>query len=92
MCPVSGYAEAFADELVRVAQETGATCFKWDMTDQYGCNSPDHHHGGKDSTPEERAQSYGFLLPLYLSRIADRVAEKVPGAIVDFDVTERGRA
>ncbi|MCL2660450.1 MAG: alpha-galactosidase [Acidobacteriaceae bacterium] len=92
MCPVSGYAEAFADELIRVAQETGATYFKWDMTDQYGCNSPDHHHGSAACTPEERAQSYGFLLPLYLSRIVDRISAKVPGAIVDFDVTERGRS
>jgi len=92
MCLVSDFAESFADKLIRVAQETGATYFKLDMIDQYGCDSPDHHHGGAACTPEERSQSYGFQLPLYLSRIADRVAAKVPNVIVDFDVTERGRA
>jgi alpha-galactosidase len=92
MCMVSGYADAFADELIRVARETGVTYFKWDAIAQYGCNDPHHDHGGENNTPQERSDSYAFQLVQYMSRVADKVAAAVPGAIVDFDITEGGRA
>ncbi len=92
MCLVSGYADALADELIRLAHETGATYFKWDGIDQYGCSDPHHNHGGENNTHQERVDSYGFQLVQSMSRVADKVAAAVPGAIVDFDVTEGGRA
>ena len=92
MCLVSGYADALADRLIRVAHETGVTYFKWDGVDQYGCSDPHHNHGGVNNTHQERADSYAFQLIQSMSRIADKVAAAVPGAIMDFDVTEGGRA
>lgn len=92
MCMVSGYADAFADELIRLAKETGVSYFKWDGMSEYGCNDPHHNHGGEGNTPRERAQSYSFQQVQYMNRVADKVAAAVPGAIVDFDVTESGRA
>lgn len=92
MCMVSGYADAFADELIRLAREVGVTYFKWDAIAQYGCNDPHHDHGDQSNTPEERSDSYAFQLVQYMNRVADKVATAVPGAIVDFDVTEAGRA
>ena len=92
MCLVSGYADVLADRLIRVAHETGVTYFKWDGVDQYGCSDPHHNHGGENNTHQERADSYGFQLIQSMSRMADKVAAAVPGAIVDFDVTEGGRA
>ncbi|HTZ60592.1 MAG TPA: alpha-galactosidase [Acidobacteriaceae bacterium] len=92
MCMVSGYADAFADELIRLAREVGVTYFKWDAIAQYGCNDPHHNHGGENNTPQERSDSYAFQLVQYMSHVADKVAAAVPGAIVDFDVTEAGRS
>ncbi len=92
MCMVSGYADAFADELIRLAKEVGVTYFKWDAIGQYGCNDPHHNHGTESNTPAERSDSYGFQLVQYMSKVADKVAAAVPGTIVDFDVTEGGRA
>ncbi len=92
MCMVSGYADAFADELIRLAREVGVTYFKWDAIAQYGCNDPHHDHGGENNTAQERSDSYAFQLVQYMDRVADKVAAAVPGAIVDFDVTEGGRA
>ena len=92
MCMVSGYADAFADELIRLAREVGVSYFKWDAIDQYGCNDPHHNHGQESNTPQERADSYAFQLVQSMSRVADKVAAAVPGTIVDFDVTESGRA
>jgi alpha-galactosidase len=92
MCMVSGYADVFADELIRLAKEVGVTYFKWDAIAQYGCNDPHHNHGDESNTAQERSDSYGFQLVQYMSRVADKVAAAVPGAIVDFDVTEGGRA
>jgi alpha-galactosidase len=89
---VSGYADAFADELIRLAREVGVTYFKWDAIAQYGCNDPHHDHGDESNTAQERSDSYAFQLVQYMSRVADKVAVAVPGTIVDFDVTEAGRA
>jgi alpha-galactosidase len=92
MCLVSNYADAFADELIRVAREYGVRYFKWDAIGQYGCDSPEHDHGTAANTREERADSYAFQLPLAMARVVRKVTEAYPDAIVDFDVTESGRA
>jgi alpha-galactosidase len=92
MCLVSGYADAFADELIRTAKQVGVTYFKWDAIGQYGCNDPHHDHGTDSNTAGERSDSYAFQLVRSMSRIADRIAAAVPGAIIDFDVTEGDRA
>ncbi len=92
MCLVSPWGEAFAEALVRVARETGATYFKWDGVGQWGCDAPGHGHGGDADTAAARAEAYAFELPRVMMRLARNVAEQIPGAIVDFDVTEGGRA
>jgi len=92
LCLVSRYADAFADTLIRVARETGARYFKWDAIGQYGCDSPNHNHGTAANTAQERADSYAFQLPLYMLRIVERVQAAVPDTIIDFDITEGGRA
>ena len=91
MCLVSRYWEKFADRLIQLTEELGVTYFKWDAIDQYGCDSADHLHGGPENSPEERADCYAFSLGLYMAKIIDRLCEKCPEAIVDFDITEPGR-
>jgi len=92
MCLVSPWGETFLRELVRLAKETGVSCFKWDAVGQYGCDAPGHGHGSPENTPEERRDACAFRVPLRLAEIARRLGEEVPGAVVDFDVTEAGRA
>jgi len=92
LCLVSRYADSFADELIRLNHEVGVTYFKWDAVGQYGCNDPRHFHGGESATPGERADAYAFLLPRYMGRVVDRLVKACPEAIVDFDITEKGRA
>jgi alpha-galactosidase len=92
MCLVSPWGETFLKELVRLAAETGVTYFKWDAVDQYACDAPGHGHGGASNAAEERRDAYAFRVPLRLAEIARRLGEEVPGAVVDFDVTESGRA
>lgn len=91
MCLVSEYWEAFADYLIYLVDTLGVTYFKWDGISQYGCDRRDHFHGGADSTEEEARDCYAFRLGLYMSKIIDRVCEKHPEVIVDFDVTEGER-
>jgi len=92
LCLVSRYADSFADELIRLNREVGVTYFKWDAVGQYGCNDPRHLHGGESATPGERADAYAFLLPRFMGRVVDRLVKACPEAIVDFDITEKGRA
>lgn len=92
MCLVSPYSDAFADVLIGVARETGVRYFKWDAIAQYGCDSPHHWHGGVKNSEQERSDSYAFQLPLQMARIVEKVASVFPDAIVDFDITEAGRA
>jgi alpha-galactosidase len=92
MCLVSPWGEAFLKELVRLHRETGVTYYKWDAVGQYGCDAAGHGHGTAANTPEERADAYAFRIGLRLAEIAERLGEQVPGAVVDFDVTEGGRA
>ena len=92
MCLVSRYSDAFAEQLIHLAKDVGVTYFKWDAIGQYGCDSPNHWHGNASNSPEERADAYAFRIVQQMSRIIDKVAEACPDAIVDFDITESGRA
>jgi alpha-galactosidase len=91
MCLESGYWDDFANELIRLVNEVGVTYFKWDAVGQYGCNAAGHYHGNASHTPAERANTYAFLQPLYMSKIIDKVVKEKPEAIFDFDITEDGR-
>jgi alpha-galactosidase len=92
MCLVSRYADAFADELIRLYNEVGVTYFKWDAIDQYGCNDPSHHHGTAGNSDQERSDCYGFSLITAMASVVERLCKVCPEAIVDFDITEGGRA
>jgi len=92
MCLVSRWWESFADELIRLHRELGVTYFKWDAIGQFGCDSPNHHHGTVDNTPLERKECAAFEQVRYMARIVDKVCAACPAAIVDFDVTESGRS
>jgi alpha-galactosidase len=92
LCLVSCYADAFADELIRLYRELGVTYFKLDAVGQFGCDSPNHCHGNASHSPRERMMRYGFELPRSMVRVVERLQQACPEAIVDFDVTENGRA
>ena len=92
MCMATRWVDTFADELIRCHREHGVDYFKWDAIAQYGCDAPDHGHGGADLSATERADRHAFLLPLMLVRVVERLSAACPKAIVDFDVTESGRA
>jgi alpha-galactosidase len=92
MCLVSSYRDAFADELIRLNKELGVTYFKWDAIGQYECNDPGHFHGNSDNTPQERLESYAFEIGRSMSYVVDKLTRECPEAIVDFDITEGGRA
>ncbi len=92
MCMATRWMDAFADELIRCHREHGVDYFKWDAIAQYGCDAADHGHGGSAVSAAERADRHAFLLPLLLVRIVERLSVACPRAIVNFDVTESGRA
>ena len=91
MCLVSDYADWFIEKLVSVGERYGVRYFKWDAVDMSGCTAPHHHHGGNDASPEEREKNFRFLCGMALTRIASEVSRRLPGAIVDLDVTEGRR-
>jgi alpha-galactosidase len=92
MCLVSDYADWFIDKLVEIGERLGVRYFKWDAVDLRGCDSAYHHHGGEDCSPEERERNFRFECVRSLTHIASEVSRRLPGAIVDLDITERGRA
>ena len=91
MCLASRFADAFADELIRLSREVGVTYFKWDAIGQYGCDDPGHWHGDASTPAAERADCYAFELGRGMIRAVDRLCAACPEAIVDFDITEGGR-
>lgn len=91
LCLVSPYWEAYADKLIETIKKLGITYIYWDGVGSYGCDDPHHFHGTTDNTEEERAESYAFQLPIYLSKVIDKVCKAYPHTIFDFDVTEQGR-
>ena len=88
---VSRYAEAFADELIRLHREWGVTYFKWDAIGQYGSDTAGNFHGTDANTVQERRDGYAFLLGRYMVKVVDKLCAACPEAIVDFDITEGGR-
>jgi alpha-galactosidase len=92
MCLVSDWFETLLGHLVRVNRELGITYFKLDAVGQYGCDSPDHHHGDESNSPGERADRFAFMMSERMTELAERLAVAVPGSIVDFDVTENHRS
>jgi len=92
VCMVSDYWKDHADRMIELAKATGCEYFKWDGLDFDICNDSNHHHGNENSTPQEREDSYGYLMPIYMTKIAKRIQEEIPNAIFDFDVTEATRA
>ena len=92
MCLVSDWFDTFVGHLIRMNRELGITYFKLDAVSQYGCDSPDHHHGDGTNTPRERAERFAFMMSERMTEIAERLMTAVPGSIVDFDVTENHRS
>lgn len=92
MCLASPFSDALADELIRLNRETGVTYFKWDAVGMYGCTDAHHWHGTEQNSVAERNDRYGFEMIRQMTRIAEKVGAAVPDAVVDFDVTEAGRA
>lgn len=95
LCLVSRYAEAYADEMIRLVREVGVTYFKWDAIGQdgeYSCDAPGHDHGGAEHSAEERNACYGFEQVRAMTRVIDKVCAACPEAIFDFDITEGGRS
>ncbi|MGE5449095.1 MAG: alpha-galactosidase [Bacteroidales bacterium] len=92
MCLVSDYRDAFADKLISLNKELGVTYFKWDAIGQYECNDPRHEHGTEANSPQERMESYAFEISQAMTYVVDKLTKACPEAIVDFDVTEGGRA
>jgi alpha-galactosidase len=91
MCLCTPWADAFADELIRLHREVGVTVFKWDAVGLYNCDAPDHGHGDERHTPEQRRDRAAFMQAERFERIVERLVAACPEAIVDFDATEGGR-
>ncbi|MBN2311963.1 MAG: alpha-galactosidase [Candidatus Hydrogenedentes bacterium] len=91
MCLVSAYWETLANALIGMYRELGIRYFYLDGVGQSGCNDPGHFHGTPANDAQERADTYGFLLPVFLGRIIDKVSAACPDVVFDFDVTESRR-
>jgi alpha-galactosidase len=89
---VSPYWSALADELIRLTREMGVSYFTFDAVDQYACDGDNGFHGTSANSPQERADSYAFQLPIYLSKLVDKVCAAAPKTIFELDVTEEGRS
>jgi alpha-galactosidase len=92
ICLISKYWEDYSKELLRIAKDLKISYVKWDAIGQYGCNADNHLHGTPVNSREERNERYGFLLPIYLSKVVERVNKQYPDVIFDFDITEGERA
>jgi alpha-galactosidase len=91
MCICTDYWKAYADKMIELHDTLGVSYFKWDGIGQDGCDSPNHDHGGPENSSRERAECYGYLMGVRMVQIANRITERCPDAIIDFDVTEAGR-
>jgi alpha-galactosidase len=89
---VSPYWNALADELIRLTRDLGVSYFTFDAVDQYACDGDNGFHGTSANSPQERADSYAFQLPIYLSKVVDKVCAAAPKTIFELDVTEEGRS
>lgn len=91
MCLASDYSDFIIDKLVELNKTCGATHFKLDAVEQYGCDSPFHNHGNEYNSPGERQECFSYQMGVQLTRIATEVTDRCPDVIVDFDITEQGR-
>jgi len=91
VCLVSPYWEYYAEVLIYLYKEFGISYFYLDGVGQSGCDDPAHFHGTVQNTREDRQQTYGFLLPVYLGKIMEKVCAVCPDIVFDFDVTESRR-
>lgn len=91
LCLASPYWKCCADTIVRLYKDLGVHYFYFDGISQGGCDDPGHLHGSAPNSAKEREESLGFLKPVYLGKIVDRVTDACPGAIFDFDTTEPRR-
>ena len=89
---VSPYWNAIADKLIQLTRDLGVSYFTWDAVDQYACDGANGFHGTEANSPQERADSYAFQLPIYLSKVVDKVCAAAPTTIFELDVTEEGRS
>jgi len=89
---VSPYWNAIADKLIQLTRDLGVSYFTFDAVDQYACDGANGYHGTEANSPQERADSYAFQLPVYLSKIADKVCAAAPNTIFELDVTEESRS
>jgi alpha-galactosidase len=89
---VSPYWSALADELIRLTRELGVSYFTFDAVDQDACDGDNGFHGTSANSRQERADSYAFQLPIYLSKVVDKVCAAAPSTIFELDVTEEGRS
>ncbi len=89
---VSPYWSDLADELIRLTRDMGVSYFTFDAVDQNACDGSNGFHGTEANSPQERADSYAFQLPIYLSNVVDKVCAAAPKTIFELDVTEEGRS
>ncbi len=80
------YADAFADRMIELVDELGATYFKWDGVNIDPTPEEQHERG------EEWSAHYTFEIVRSLIRVAERITEARPQVIIDLDVTEPRRA
>jgi alpha-galactosidase len=92
MCYMSRYRELFVNRLKELIDEIGVSYFKLDFFDIVPCGGDNHFHGGKDVTEQERLDNWSFQMPILFARSSQELARKLPGVIVDYDVTEPRRA
>ena len=91
MCLASNFYIDFSNQLIRLVKEHDVSYFKLDAIWQGDCDAAGHFHGNKDNTMKDRRENSAYLQPIYLSKIADRVAAVYPKSVFDFDITEQGR-
>jgi len=89
---VSPYWNAIADKLIQLTRDLGVSYFTWDAVDQYSCDGDNGFHGTSVNPMQERGDSYAFQLPIYLSKVVDKVCAAAPNTIFELDVTEAGRS
>ena len=91
VCLVSDYYDQFLASVKRLI-DAGALHFKWDGVDtDTFCSSPDHRHGDRSQTPEERADRYGYEFARYAVRAIEELKAYNPDVVVEFDATEPNR-
>jgi alpha-galactosidase len=99
-CLISRFGQDLIERLIEFYRQLGVTYFKWDGVETYAwgesgrsaCDAAQHGHGSEANTPQERSDCAAFQFPLAMVAMVERLIEACPQAIVDFDVTEAGRA